>query len=763
MKYSTPALRAALALALTPMMMPLATRAAEPQSPAAQTDQAEGKKGLEEVVVTANRRVENQQRVPISIAAFSGETLSDLGIKEAVDLPQITPGLSFTRTLVGVNAFLRGVGTTSSGYTTESPIATYVDGLYLPNAAAAALAFSNIERIEVLKGPQGTLYGRNTTGGLIHIITKEPESVAAFDASVSYANFDTLGATLYGSLPISDTLSANFAATYTDQAEGWGRNTFMNADAFTFKDTGVQAKLRWQPSAATTITLRGFYDKVETDQGTNTSIFPGSVGIDGTPYLGEYQVASRRLPMVEQEQYNVSLKAEFDLGSTRLTSITGYINNQSPSDNIQNGIVGNPVLGQSAVNLDGDQEAKTFSQEINLSSNPSDSALQWIGGLFYYYDDTTVQADVYGTCVGTVCAAAPLPTRTTGIPKTRSYSAYGEGTYSFTPQTRATLGLRYTSDNKTLSGLLAPLPGLPNSIPALPPTVAQHPGDPYPGNPDGIDTDVTFDKMTWKAVLAHDFTDDINAYVSYNRGFKSGGYNPIVFTNPASKPEVLDAYELGVKTELFDRRLRLNVAGFFYDYQDIQLRSTAPPAPPGGSILFNAASAQMKGVDADFVFAPTHGLSISGGLEYLDAEYDEFPSGICSAPRPIQGPVLGGAGTVPCDLSGRRPPSAPKFSYSLGVTYEIDTSIGAFAFNASDGYKASYFWEPDNRLEQDAYHLVNASVTWTAVNSRYSVQLFGRNLNDAYYFSSGSEATAGNDLYVPGAPRTYGITLRYTY
>ena len=726
----------------------------------AQSANAEGASQIGEIVVTATRRSENLQKVPITMSAFKGETLTTLGIKSNLDLPQLTPGLSFTRTLVGVNAFMRGVGTTTAGYSTEVPIATYIDGLYLPNSAAASFSFNNIERIEVLKGPQGTLYGRNTTGGLIHVITKEPDDITRVDASVGYASYDTVNFNFYGSTPLTDTLAANFAATYINQGNGWGQNIGLNTDAFKIHDIGFQGKLKWQPAAATTITLRGFYDNLKSDQGNAAAIFPGSVANDGTSFLGKYQIKSRIAPFVEQRQYNISLKAEQDLTFATLTSITGYINNLSPSFSIQNAAFGNLVPGQGAVNLGGYQTAKTFSQELQLASNPSASALKWMTGLFYYRDDSLVRTEVFGTCVASTCVP-PAPFRTSGFANTRSLAGFGEGTYNLTPATAITLGLRYTRDEKTLTGLLEPIPGFPNSFPAFPPGAVTRPGDPFAGFPNGIPTAVTFGKLTSKAVLAHDLTRDVHAYMSFNRGFKSGGYNPIAFTNPPSRPEVLDAYEVGVKSELFDRSLRLNVAGFYYDYKDIQLRSTAPPALPGGSILFNAASAHMRGIDADFLLAVVKGLTVNGGLEYLDAKYAAFPGGTCTSPRLIGGPVLGGVASVPCDLSGKRPPSAPKFSFNLGATYTFNTQVGTFALTANDSYKSSYFWESDNRLKQDAYHLINASLTWTANDPRYSVQLFGRNLGDKYYFASGAEGS--NDAYLPAAPRTYGVKMSYRY
>jgi iron complex outermembrane receptor protein len=758
-----------VAFALAPSAAFAQTSSVPPQSaggaaaaPAPQSDQS-SPSVLGEIVVTATRHSESQQKVPISIAAYTAETLKAQSITATADLPQLTPGLSYTRVLAGSNAYLRGVGSISPGYTAESQIATYIDGLYLPNSAAAAFSFNNIARIEVLKGPQGTLYGRNSTGGLINVITKDPGATPSLDVSAGYANYDTASLNVYGSTPLGENLAINVAGTYTDQSDGWGRNLLLDKEAFTFKDVGAQAKLKWTPSERTTVTLRGFYDRTRSDEGNSLSIFPGSVGLDGTPYLGKYRINTRRAPKVVQRQTAVSLKAEQKFDFATLTSTTGYVDNSSPSQNIPNGIAGNPIVGQSAVNIDVLASSKVFSQEFQLASNPSDSPLSWVAGLYYYHANNMNRFGVYGTCVGSTCAAAPLPTQTTGFTRTRSYSAYADGTYSVTPATRLTVGLRYTVDKQSLSGFAIPLAGLPNSPAALPPSVVLHPGDPFPGFPNGIDTAVSYPKLTFRGVLAQDLTPDIHAYASFNRGFKSGEYNPVSFTNPATKPEVLDAYELGIKSELFGHILRLNASAFYYDYHNIQLKSTAPPAPPGQALFFNAASAHSKGLDADFVFAPAQGLTFNGGLELLDATYTSFPNGQCTFPRAIAGPVLGGVGSTPCDLAGKRLPNAPKFSYRLGVTYTFETSMGSFALNANDGYKSSYFWETDNRLTQRAYHLVNTSATWTSEDGRYSLQVFAKNLTNTYYFAGAQEGSFGNDVYVPGAPRTYGVIAGYHF
>lgn len=453
----------------------------------------------------------------------------------------------------------------------------------------------------------------------------------------------------------------------------------------------------------------------------------------------------------------MSLKVEQDLGFARLLSLSGYTHAQQPLSFTQSGIPGQPITGRSAIETNILGRSSTFTQELQLSSK-SDLRFQWIAGTFYFHDDTEVQLDAFGTCIAAVCAGVPVPTHTTGSPTTRSISGYGEGTYDVTDTTHVTLGARYTQDKKALTGLAEPLQGLPNTPAALPRTVPLFPGAPYPGNPAGIPTSVIFSKVTFKAVLAQDITSRIHTYASFNRGFKSGGYNPISFSNPPSKSETLDAYEIGLKSDLFNRLLRVNLSAFHYDYSDIQLRSTAPPAPVGGAILINAARARSNGFDAEINFVPTRSLSVNGNLEYLDAKYTSFPGGTCVTLRAIGGAVLGGSIAVACDFSGVPLVQSPKFSFNLGFVYTLQTSTGRFAFAANDGYKSTYNFTAVGRIKNASYHLVNTSLTWTVPSGRYDLQLFAKNLNGAYYYMVGQEATGGNDLYLPGSPRTYGFT-----
>ena len=747
----------AVALAFPGMALaqtaPASNMAAGPSS-----DKAEPQDGVQVIIVTADRREADLQNVPATVAAIPAAELATLGVGTVAEITRLVPGLSLSRNGAGTNLYLRGVGTNSSGFNTEAPIAAYIDGFYLPNPGSTLFSFNNIERIEVLKGPQGTLYGRNATGGLVHVITRTPTQQPRIDASVGYGNYNTLSANFYGSAPLSDTVAASVAVTETNQKDGWGRNVFTGNDNMRRKETGVQGKVVWEPSARTAVTLQGMFVDVNSDQGINTAIYPGAVGTDGTPYLGRFRNSDRRDGTVDSQFYLAGLKVEQDLGFANLLSLTGYIHSEANFTPNLTGMPGSPVAGRSATNAVLFGESKTFSQELQLSSKTSsESPFSWIGGLYYYHDDTVAGSGVFGTCVGTVCAPTPVPTQTTGRPTTRSYAAYAESTYEFAARTRATLGLRYTRDEKALTGSTEPFPGLPNTPAVLPATVVLRPGDPYPGNPNGIDTAATFPKLTHKAVLAHDVTDRVHAYVSYNRGFKSGTFNPTNYSNQVSRPETLDAYEGGIKSELFDRMLRVNLAAFRYGYKDIQLRTSAAPAPPGTTITYNAATARVNGVDAEINFVPTRALSVTASATYLDAIYTSFPNATCTIPRVITATVLGGNSTVPCDNSGHRMINSSRWSYNLRGVYTLKTDVGSFALAASDSFKSRSYWDASNRLSQDPYHLVSTSLTWTSPKKVFDVQLYARNLTNSYYFVMATETS--NDVYAAGAPRTFGVTI----
>lgn len=723
-------------------------------APAAEED------SLQEVVVTATRRAVDLQRVPATVEAVPASTLKAFNITNEVKLQDLVSGLEIVPA-GGNSLFLRGVGSTGDG-SAEAQVAVYIDGIYLPVPQMSIFSFNNINQIEILKGPQGTLYGRNATAGLISVTMRDPDATPRLDASLGYANYDTRTENLYASTPITDTLAVNIAVYNSKQSEGWGENVFTGHQVDRSDETGVESKLVWLPTSSTKVTTSFIYDTNNRDYGFNFQELPGTIATDGTTYLGKYRIDSRVDPEAPFTSYIGSVKIQQDLGFADLSSLTAYdsskIHELFPGNTAQ---LGEPLPGQGTIIFDFHQQYRIWTQEFQLTSKPSASRLDWVTGLFYYNSNDDIADGTYTTCVGMVCAPGLPPNVNIGRPTDVSYSGYGDANYRVFDATHLTLGLRYTDETAGLTGQEVPLAGFPNSVTSLPSSIVTYPGQPFPGYPSGIPTRLHFDKLTYRVVVAQDFGQDIHGYVSDNLGFKAGEFNQNAFNNPPVEPEVLHAYEAGVKSELFEHKLRLNLAYFYYDYTNVQVRSTAPPALPGNNILENVAAENEKGLDGDFSFVAIKGLTFSGGFEVLDAKFVDFPGTACSSPGPtkmVNAVLVGTVVTIPCDLAGRNVPDASPFSAYLGFIYDIDTAYGRVSLGANDHYDARHSLRLDGSIYAPKANLVDANLIWTAINGRYNVQFWVRNLTDVYTYVAAQD-TANGFSVVPGAPRTFGLTV----
>lgn len=709
---------------------------------------------LEEIVVTATRRSADSQRVPLTLQAVTSESIQRLNITSVQKLTGVVPGLQIAPS-GGNNLYLRGVGTTSGGYN-EAQVAVYVDGLYLANPSMGLYSFNNIDQVEVLKGPQGTLYGRNVTGGLIAITTRDPGADPRVDAEVQYGNYDTFTGRLYASVPLTPTLGANIAVYRSKQGDGWGRNIITGNDISKTSETGVEAKLQWKPTDDTKVTGTFIFNDSNRTSGLAWQIVPGRTGSDGSAYQGRYNIAARIDPVAPFKSYVGLLKIQQDLGFANFTSITGYQKSHQFVQSTSNSASLNTTI------LELRQKNRSWSQEFQLASAESGDRFDWLLGAFYYNDHTEIANRNYGTCVGSTCVGR-TPSGVTGRPKTESISAFADASYKIFDATKLTVGLRYTDETKRLSGFTFALQGRPNSAPNLSPacsptqpapcTVYQ-PGDYISATVPPIPTKLHFNQLTYRVVLSQDLGEHIHAYVSHNLGFKSGAFNANVFTNPPAKPEKLYATEVGIKSELFDRKLRLNVAYFHYTFKDVQLRSTAPPAPPGFAILSNVGAEKMDGIDADFSFVLARGLVINGGMEYLKAKYAKYPGTTCSSPG--SGNV--GVVSVPCDLSGRRVALSSPFSATLGFNYSLETSMGTWAVGANLKHDDARPLTADGSVRAQSSNLIDANLSWTSPDKRFDVRLFGRNLTKKFTLVNAFVAP-GDFAFLPGEPRTYGLAF----
>ncbi|WP_343890950.1 TonB-dependent receptor [Sphingomonas oligophenolica] len=692
---------------------------------------------VEEIVVTAQRRSERLQEVPGTVTALTANTAEALGVSGTEALTIATPGLDFSRfSGFGGTPFIRGVGTSQAVTGIESSVATYVDDVYLGTPIANVFAFNNIERVEVIKGPQGTLFGRNATGGVISVTTRRPSQKAAFDAQVGYGNYDTYSGSAYANMPLSSTFAVNAAFDLSDQSRGYGIDLKSGQDIYKHREWSVRSEASWQPGSGTSFLLIGDYFKSRGDDGLNQATAPRTVGRDGSTFRGRFTATNLPGDRAIVESGGVSLRADQDLGFAKLASISAYrFSNLDVSLDQTGGGIG-------FVTVDVIAPVRSFSQEIQLLS-PSSSPLRWIVGAYYYNSDSRLDPVTQsGLALGPA-----ISKKIYSAQRLNSWSGFGELRYELLPSTEVTVGLRYTRDfydfdTRTVLGT--------GAVPAA----------------NTFSQSDSFGKLTYRAVIDHKFTNDIHAYVSYSRGFKSGGYNLSAPGNapgaPPVSPEVLDAVEIGVKSEVFDHRLRFNLSAYHYDYKDLQVTVIGPAT----SVIINAAKARINGIDMDFSAALSGRLTITGGAAFIWGKYTDFPNGPLNVPNPAvctptpqtTGAPTGGNTQCAVDLAGNRTVRSPKFSGSVGITYKVPTAIGDLGIAGSLSHNSGFYWDPDNRLTQPSYTLLNTNLSWTSSDERFEARVWVKNLTNAYYYQGAVEG-ALRDSVRPATPRTYGVTL----
>jgi iron complex outermembrane receptor protein len=710
------------ACALLGMSAALAVALAAEPAPSAPGADSSGTTELEAVIVTAQRRRENLQDVPISVEAFGAARLDAAVITTSADLDVITPGLETGSEAGYAQPHLRGVGTIATNPGIENPVALYVDGVYYGALAGGVLALNNVAQIEVDKGPQGTLFGRNATGGLIQITTKDPTQTFAGQAGLTYGNYNTSGADLYVSGGVAPAIAADFAGTVRNQGTGYGVNYFTGQQVNKTMDAALRSKWIFDPSDATQIKVIFDYEKTHF-----SPVFlpaPGTTPFGGPPYTGDPQGLDgyyQPYGFLQQGGASVQIRQALEFGT--FTSITAYrrVWMQTVFD-------GALVTDYNyALNINIKEPDAQYSQEFQLAS-PGDSRLKWVTGMYLYSSDAKYNPiSIYGGLL------APLTLDNTDSDQ-KDYSAalYAQATGEVASDTNLTLGLRYTYEHRNFeaSNILV-VPGGPPFVDA---TDQAH---------------VSYEKPTWRVALDHKFAPQYMAYISYNRGFKSGGFNDDLVPTTQFKPETLDAYELGLKSDLLANRVRVNTAGFYYNYENIQ----AVRYPNGLEEVYNAPKARIYGLDLDTVFAVTQQLEVRAGLEALHTEYVDFPNADYTTPA-----VGGGTNFGVFNAAGKRLSLAPDFTGDVSASYTVPTSIGKANFNITYAYNSGWYAEPDNRLHQGSYSLLNAQIALTTPDTLWDFKLWGKNLTNEQYTSElASQENGDYSIFAP--PRTYGVTI----
>jgi iron complex outermembrane receptor protein len=693
-----------------------------------QGTQLQSDTSIEEIVVTAQRRRENPQDVPITIEAFSAQALETSGVTNAADLAHVVPGMTMPTSAGYTLPHLRGVGITAIGPGIENSVALYVDGVYRGSSSSDALALNNIASVEVEKGPQGTLFGRNATGGLIQVATKDPQAgPLSGSAEMGYANYQTTSGSLYLTGG-SDLIAGDVAVKASHQNQGWGVNIATGQDVnATDLDLSVRSKWLIRPTSSTKLTV--IFDFVDVEFSTsalqNYGNTPNLFYRAGTlPALPPYDVNLDSQPKRHLEDGGVSVQLDQDLGFASLVDIVSYRRDRYRW-NVDFDLGPQPYSTNSPV-----QDDKQFTDELQLLSL-NQSRLTWVAGLFYYYADNGYDPQIVDFSGPAVNPLKPVTlVHNTTFQETNSVAAYGQGSLDLGYRTKLTVGARYTNEKRGIDGLqTAYLNGV------VPVTLAN------------VDTSVTTHTPTWRVALDHDFTDAIHAYMTYNRGFKSGGYNVTAPTLAPYSPEKLDAYEAGLKTQFMDRRLTLNTAGFYYNYNNVQVSRFINGSPQ----VYNGGAAKLYGLDADLTTRITERFSVTAGLELLHTEFTNFPNADffngCTTPYP----------TV-CSLSatGKQLPQAPSASLTVNVDYRIPLRAGELNLDVNSASSSGYFYAPNNEDRQGPYTMVNGSARWT--HEQYMFSVWANNITNVIIPISVNQApTATATAYA--APRTYGVTV----
>ena len=727
---------------------------------AQEPDSSSAARGLEEIIVTAQRREQNLQDVPIVVSAITSSMAEKVGVIDIASMKQMVPGFTFNRQGAGAQPFVRGVGNASTTIGNEPSVALYVDDQYLPTSYAAIFDFNNIDAVEILKGPQGTLFGRNATGGVVHVRTRNPTYETAGDLDITAANYDTTKVQFYGSTGLTDTVAVNLAGFYKDQADGWGKHVISGDDAYWEESWGVRGKMLIEPDDSLSVLLAASYSDIESDIGMAHRAVMGYYGRDGIRPedmgAGFYDGNTPNNQYYTVEFTSLSAKVSKDFEHLRLVSITGYAKSENYND-YDISASHNAFLVANYT-----QDSESWTQEIQLLS-PEDSQVDWIIGGYYLHEVADYRATYSGVAFGGVNQQTGDGTGTTD-----SYSAFAQATFEMVPDLNMTIGLRYTRDERELSeagGTFGPLGGAP--------VVRAGP----------FDANESFTSVTGRFSLDYQFTDDLMGYIAYNRGFKSGVYALSSYNSGSTgpldpvEPEELNAYSIGFKSTWGENRVRLNAEAFWYDYTNIQVQNNLPTG--GGARIVNGGEATIQGVEAELTVNPIDNLTLMASFVALDSEYDSFKLGPTYFPLPPNEQIAIPSGcafnTYPtgagpsaergCDLDGNDLLQAIPFTSSVSAIYTIPTDAGFFDLAVSWAYSDDYFFEPHNEkwVRQEALNLVNASIKWTAPSEKFDVRIWGNNLTDEEYYAYMANSATSGPKGAPAAPLTYGITLGLRY
>ncbi|RYE04497.1 MAG: TonB-dependent receptor [Sphingomonadales bacterium] len=660
-----------------------------------------------EIVVIAQRREERLRDVPISISVVSAAELTGSGATTSRDLSTMVPGLTIASNGVYIQPTVRGIGSNLNSVGSEAAVALYIDGVYSPNTASNIFDLANVQQIEVLKGPQGTLFGRNATGGAILVTTRNPSQNPMLRASIGYGSFKEMRASAYVAGPITDSLSADFSVLRRVD-DGYARDALSNDRLSSYDETSVRGKVVFQPSSAFSIILAGDYAKVSDLAGVSNKVWNGNTSTVGAIVPAdprEYALSFK--PINDVEAFGGSATLQYDFGGVRLRSLSALrqVNQHSLTDTDRTQV----ATGRSDLFANQD----SFSQEVTLASN-GNGPLSWIIGAYYFRDK--------GKTPKFILNNAPF---ITSVIDTRAISGFSEVSYAFSERLSVTAGIRYSDETKDF--------------------------DAWRTTGQVADQKAKWGAWTPRVSVRFSPTDSTSVYATYSEGFKSGAFLATVVPQTPVNPEYVRAYETGFK--FAQGRNYLNLAAYYYDYDNLQVTAYQP----GAAILRNAATARIWGLEAEGAFAVSDAFNVRAGFAYTNARYTDFTTAVVLVPRPTGGNLqLNG------DASGNHLIRSPEVTANVSANYTIPVGSGSVTLNGTAAYNSGFFWNASNRLKQPEYVIANASIAWKVANTPMTVTLWARNLTDKLYGIFAVDTTAA-DAIAYGRPRSIGATLSFDF
>ncbi|MDB5497299.1 MAG: hypothetical protein JWP28_1330 [Phenylobacterium sp.] len=749
---------------LTSVAVIAATTTVPGAAAAAEATAASPTAAVAEVIVTARKREEDVERTPVAISVISKADLERRSIQTLEDIQRFTPGLTFQQTPYDtMSSFvgLRGQRASDNLQGQDPSVGEYMDGVYIATTSATNISsLLDLERIEVLKGPQGTLYGRNTTGGSVNIISTLPNSDGLSGTLLAGAgNFDRYEAAGTVNLPLAKGVSLRVSANLVDHS-GYAQDTVHHTDLLDEHSRSIRATLRLDPTDKLEVLVRGDYVRgseggiawhtvgaAAIPAGLQAAFFNGifpatpaqtpavaaqglallNASINSDPHKESYYAA----PDSKLSAYGGSITATYALtDQIDLKSITAYRRFKRTAD------ASFVPFGEISTYID--NSTNMLTEELQLQGTNFDKKLNWIAG-YYYYDTTGLD---YARVVALTFLNPANPSQTDADLKTKSNSVYAQATYAITDKLNATAGVRYTSESKDITArnrdpLACEIPG----ITSLAACVASFSKD--------------FNNTSYALGADYTVNDSVFVYARTATGFKSGGFNQRANVGTSFLPEKVKDYEVGLKLQSADHRLRANADVFRSNYDQIQRNVIG--AVGASSFIRNAAKARIDGAELEVSATPVDAFTISGTLAYVDAKYLNYVTFV---------------GGVPVDISNRKFPGQPRLQSSISASYTVPAPVGDLVGSLDWSYQDLVDFQPDNHgplipssaTMQPAYSLWNARLQLNIPKHDLKLAVWVRNLTDKTYFANTIDIESlGIASGALGSPRTYGVEIRKSF